>query len=175
MTTFTRHSAAEAAVHRDIPAMIIDSLDRFRDYLGVHPFFARVAEFLETTDLEALADGRHEIGAEGCFALVSQYRTLAPGEGFIECHRRHIDIQILVSGVERVGVCRRGECAATSWDEAGDFEVLEGKFDLVTLRPGSFAVFLPQDGHMPKLNCGAAATVRKVVVKVPVSSAPTVR
>jgi biofilm protein TabA len=148
--------------------MIIDSLDHFRDYLGVHPLFAPVAAFLDATDLGSLADGRHEIGAEGCFALVSGYRTLAPGEGFIECHRRHIDIQIVLSGVEQVGVCRRGECTAISFDEAGDFGVLEGEVDLVTLRPGCFAVFLPQDGHLPKLSRGAATMVRKVVIKVPV-------
>jgi len=150
--------------------MILDSLDRFRDYLGVHPLFAGVADFLETTDLAALADGRHELGS-GCFALVSSYQTLAPAEGFIECHRRHIDIQILASGVEQIGVCRRVECTATAWDEAADFETLAGEVDLVTLRPGSFAIFLPQDGHMPKLRHGPAAAVRKIVIKVPVAAA----
>ena len=34
--------------------MILDSLDRFRGHLGVHPLFAGVAAFLETTDLAAL-------------------------------------------------------------------------------------------------------------------------
>jgi len=152
--------------------MIIDTLDRFRDYLGVHPLFARVAEFLAATDLGALAEGRHPIGAEGCFALVSEYRTQGPDAGFIECHRRNVDIQILASGVEQVGVCRRGDCTAVSWDEAGDFEVLEGRVDWITLRPGSFAIFLPQDAHMPKVRHGAAATVRKIVIKVPVAPAP---
>jgi YhcH/YjgK/YiaL family protein len=149
--------------------VIVDALEHFRDYLGVHPLFAGVAAFLEGTDLASLPEGRHEFGAGGCFALVSEYRTQAPGEGFIECHRRHIDVQVLASGVEQVGVCRRAACTATSWDEAGDCEVLAGEVDLITLRPGSFAVFLPQDGHMPKLRLGAAATVRKVVIKVPVS------
>lgn len=148
--------------------MIVDSLERFRDHVGLHPLFADVAGFLEATDLAALADGRHEIGARGCFALVGSYETLAPGEGFIECHRRHIDIQLLVSGVEQIGVCRRAECTAKSWDEERDCEVLEGRIDFITLRPGSFAVFFPEDGHMPKLRHGAAATVRKIVVKVPV-------
>jgi len=151
--------------------MIVDSLSRFGDYLGVHPLFPRVGQYLAATDLGALAEGRHEIGG-GCFALVSEYRTLGAGEGFIECHRRHIDVQVLARGVERVGVCRRGECIPASWDEEGDCEVLEGEVDHVTLRPGSFAVFLPQDGHMPKLDAGEAATVRKVVIKVPVAPAP---
>ena len=148
--------------------MILDTLDRFRDYLGVHPLFARVAAFLETTELAALAVGRHEIGDEGCFALVSEYRTLGPGEGFIECHRRYVDIQILASGVEKIGVAPRAACTAAAWDEAGDCVTLVGEVDYVTLRPGSFAVFLPQDGHMPKMRHRAAAEVRKIVIKVPI-------
>lgn len=151
--------------------MILDSLTRFRDYLGVHPLFAGVAEFLDATALAALPEGRHEIGTQGCFALVSRYRTLAPGEGFIECHRRHLDIQIVVSGVEAIGVCRRSACTVSAWSETGDVETLEGEVDLIPLRPGSFAIFLPQDGHMPKLSHGAVAAVLKVVVKVPVLSA----
>lgn len=149
--------------------MILDTLVNFHDYLGVHPLFPRVAAFLAGADLAALAVGRHEIGDEGCFALVSEYETLAPGEGFIECHGRYVDVQLLLSGVERVGVCPRSACRVTACDEAADFETLEGEVDYVTLRPGLFAVFLPQDAHMPKLRHGAgAASVRKVVVKVPV-------
>lgn len=148
--------------------MILDTQERFGDYLGIHPLFPRVADFLASTDLDALPEGRHEIGGEGCFALVSEYRTLEPEAGFIECHRRFVDVQVVVRGVEQIGVCSRSACRVTARDEAADFETLEGEVDLVTLRPGLFAVFLPQDGHMPKLRHGAATTVRKVVVKVPV-------
>jgi YhcH/YjgK/YiaL family protein len=150
--------------------MIFDALDHFDDYRGAHSLFTRVAVFLRATDLAALAEGRHEIGRDGCFALVSEYRTLEPGEGFIECHHRYADIQILVRGIERIGVCHRSSCAVTARDEERDFDTLEGEVDWITLRPGSFAVFFPQDGHMPKIRHGAAATaVRKVVIKVPVA------
>jgi biofilm protein TabA len=152
--------------------MILDSLGRFRDYLGVHPLFERVAEFLETTDFAALPEGRHELG-EGCFALVSEYQTIAVEEAFIECHRRYVDIQVVISGIEQIGICRREACRSISWNETNDVEVLEGAFDLITLAAGSFAVFLPQDGHMPKLQRGAPAPVRKVVIKVPVAGQHT--
>ena len=152
--------------------MILDSLDRFRDYLGVHPLFGRVAEFLGTTDFATLAEGRHEIG-EGCFALVSEYQTIAVEEAFIECHRRYVDIQVVISGVEQIGVCRSEACRSISWNETNDVEVLQGEFDLMRLTAGTFAVFLPQDGHMPKLQHGAPAPVRKVVVKVPVAGQNT--
>jgi YhcH/YjgK/YiaL family protein len=64
-------------------------------------------------------------------------------------------------------------CRSISWNETDDVEVLKGEFDLMRLAAGSFAVFLPQDGHMPKLQCGASAPVRKVVIKVPVAGQNT--
>jgi YhcH/YjgK/YiaL family protein len=148
--------------------MIFDTLNHFDKYLGVHPLFGRVAEFLAGTALEELAEGRHQIGLEGCFALVIEYFTQSADEGFIECHRRHIDIQILVRGAERIGVCHRSAAVVSAWDEERDFETLECQVDFITLRPGAFAIFLPQDGHLPKLRRGAAASVRKLVIKVPV-------
>jgi YhcH/YjgK/YiaL family protein len=86
----------------------------------------------------------------------------------IECHRRHIDIQILIRGVEEIGVCHRFDAVVSAWDEERDFETLEGDVDFITLRPGSFVIFLPQDGHMPKIRHGGSVSVRKIVIKVPV-------
>jgi beta-galactosidase beta subunit len=51
----------------------------------------------------------------------------------------------VVRGVERIGVCPRAACRSTAWDEASDVEKLEGEVDLVTVRAGSFAVFLPAE------------------------------
>lgn len=149
--------------------MILDSLAHLRDYAGVHPHVPQVAAFLEAVDLGTLAVGRHEVGTEGCFALVSEYETIRPEEGFIECHRRYIDIQILLSGLERIGVCRAADCTAAAYDEEQDLQKLAGEVSFVTLRPGSFALFFPRDGHMPRLRPRDEATrVRKIVVKVPV-------
>ena len=147
--------------------MIFDTLNHFDDYCRVHPLFGRVAEFLSTVALGELAEGRHQVGPEGYFALVSQYVTQAPDEGFIECHRRHIDVQIVVRGVEEIGVCHRSDAVVSAWDEERDFETLQGKVDFITLRPGSFVIFFPQDGHMPKIRHGESASVRKIVIKVP--------
>lgn len=45
--------------------MIHDTLKNFRRYLPLHPRFGRVADFLEKTDLNALADGRVDILPDG--------------------------------------------------------------------------------------------------------------
>jgi YhcH/YjgK/YiaL family protein len=80
-------------------------------------------------------------------------------------------MQIMARGVEEIGVCPRPGAVSAERDEERDSETLECRVNFIVLRPGSFAVFLPQDGHRPEIRHGAAASVRKMVVKVPVRAA----
>ena len=135
--------------------------------MGVHPLFAHVEAALASGRLTALAVGEHDLG-HGVRVGVSEYFTKESRDGGLECHRRFIDIQIVVTGRERIGVRHREGCSASDYDEARDFQALAGDSDLLTLEPGSFMVFLPDDAHMPQLADGEPALVRKIVVKVPV-------
>ncbi len=149
--------------------MIFDQLANFPLYLPLHPQFAAAQAFLQSQALDALEPGRYEIDERGGFALVSEYRTRTLAEGFIECHRRYIDIQLLARGAERVGICPRSACRELPYDEEKDFLKLEGSVDYLTLRPGAFAIFFPDDGHMPNLRLGKVSrAVRKIVFKIPV-------
>lgn len=149
--------------------MIFDTLPDFKNYLGLHPQFPQVLKFLNSTKLEQLASGRHEIPASQCFALVSEYTTKGPAESMIECHQKYIDIQIIIQGVETIGICPKSACQAAPYDPAKDFQKLEGEVSFIIMRPGNFAVFFPQDGHMPGVQYkDKVAKIKKVVVKIPV-------
>ena len=55
----------------------------------------------------------------------------------------------------------------TPYDPAKDIAFHHGSGDPLTLRPGLFAVFFPEDAHMPSLALPTGPTpVRKVVLKV---------
>jgi len=152
--------------------MIFDQLENFPLYLPLHPQFADVWAFLERCAADALPVGRHEVNDLGAFALVSEYATRPLAESFIECHRNYIDIQLLTRGAEAVGVCCRSACRELPYDAEKDFLKLEGATDRLTLRPGSFAVFFPDDGHMPMLQLeDLPVQVKKVVFKIPVAAA----
>lgn len=149
--------------------MIFDRLDNFSLYLPLHPHFADVLAFLRGCDPDALPVGRREVNEGGAFVLVSEYLTRPLSESFIECHRRYIDIQLLTRGAEGVGICSRHSSRELSYDAEKDFLKLEGDTDLITLRAGSFAVFFPDDGHMPMLQLAEGpAPVKKLVFKIPV-------
>lgn len=147
--------------------MIIDHLKYAAMYRGLHPRLAAAFDFLARADLAALPDGRQDIAGDDVYAMLSAYRTKPKAEGKWEAHRRYMDIQCLLSGRESVGyACLDALTVSKEYDVAADYLLFEGQGDTVTLQPGVFALFGPQDAHQPGLTLGRPADVRKVVVKI---------
>ena len=151
--------------------MIYDTLKNSGIYHSVHSEFKKAFTFLCGKKLLTLPIGKHKIGRKGTFAIIQEYSTKDESEGFIECHRKFIDIQYLAKGIEKIGVCAKSACTPlTPYDADKDFQKLKGKVDFITLDPNVFAVFFPDDGHMPTIMRGRKKEkVRKIVVKVPVN------
>ncbi len=149
--------------------MIYDTLANSPLYFPVHPEFKKVFKFITGRNLSKLALGRHEIGRNGTFALVQEYMTKDESEGFIECHRKYIDVQYVAAGREKVGIAAKSKCTEeTKYDKEKDFQKLRGRTDFITLEPAMFTVFFPEDGHMPCITSGKRKSkVRKIVFKVP--------
>ena len=100
--------------------MICGKLDGWRQIDGVHGLEAGF-EFLERSNLGALAMGKHEIQGEAVFALAMKAPSRAPEAGRFESHRDYIDIQFLFAGEETIGVVPTGQLqGATPYDAAKD-------------------------------------------------------
>lgn len=153
--------------------MIFDTLKNHGIYNSVNPEFKKAFTFLSGKNLLTLPIGKYKIGRKGTFALVQEYSTKEESEGFIECHRKYIDIQYLAKGVEKIGICAISACKPLiPYDPEKDFQKLKGKVDFITLEPNVFTVFFPEDGHMPAIKHGnKSEKVRKIVVKVPLRPA----
>ncbi len=147
--------------------MIYDALSHLPDYLSCHSLFPKVSDFINSHNLSDIEAGKVIIG-EGVYAVISEYRTDGIENKFIECHKKYIDIQIIIDGVEQIGVCGKNECKVIGeYDKDKDLEKLEGKVDLITLKKGYFVIFFPQDGHAPGLKIGNSANmVKKAVFKI---------
>ncbi len=148
--------------------MIIDQLANAPLYFGLGARFARAFEYLLQTDFNALAPGRYEIQGTDVFALVQAYDTKPRAQGFWEAHRKYSDVQYVVSGVEQMGFTSLAHLQAGDYDAAKDFVPAQGAVEVVTVRAGSFALFMPQDAHIPGLALDVPQAVKKVVVKVAV-------
>ena len=149
--------------------MIYDKTENINKYKCIHKQFADVLHFLESAQGSEWSDGKYEINDQGAYVIIETYETRDVSDCFIECHRKYIDVQFVIEGIERVGVCHRSACDAFTYDEEKDFQKLMGDPDLLTLGTGSFMIFYPDDAHMPRVRYGGSSgTVKKAVFKVPV-------
>jgi biofilm protein TabA len=102
------------------------------------------------------------------FALVQSYTTTPAPQRLFEAHRIHADLQFVASGEEAIyysPLARLRENTAYSAEK--DVAFFDGEDDIpLVMLPGSFAIFLPQDGHKPGCSWKAPAAVKKLVVKI---------
>jgi biofilm protein TabA len=148
--------------------MIHDRLENAAFYSGLSPRFEAAFAWLAANDLPSLAEGRIAIEGDDIYALVQRYRTEGREGKAYETHRVYADIQVLVRGRELIAWRPAdGLEEAQAYDPAKDFAGWKDSGGVeLPLEAGDFALFFPQDAHLPKLAAGEGAEVMKVVVKV---------
>lgn len=146
--------------------MILDVLTRLARYATLHPLFAAAFDYLTRTDLAGLPPGRVAVQGDQLFVLVDEPQGRGRSGARLEAHRRYIDIQLTVSGIEHIGWRPIEHCRAEDGPFAADRDL--GFFrdqpeSWLVLPPQHFAIFFPDDAHAP---LGGEGRVKKAVVKV---------
>jgi YhcH/YjgK/YiaL family protein len=77
-----------------------------------------------------------------------------------------MDVQYVVRGQERMGFANLCTMQLGEYTPEKDFQAMTGAGNYVDVFAGSFAVFFPEDAHMPGLCVNAPEQVRKVVLKI---------
>jgi YhcH/YjgK/YiaL family protein len=148
--------------------VILTTLARSAPYEVLGERMAAGLRWLRAMD-PAIADGRHAIDGDDVFALVSTYDTGPSTEKRFETHVRHVDLQYVADGQERILHAPAAALSVqTPYDDAADIAFYaEPPFaSSLLMRTGDLAVFFPEDAHKPGCMAGARHTVKKVVVKV---------
>jgi len=147
--------------------MILDSLQNARLYEKMHPSFPKAFEYLINTDFSVLENGKYEIEGNTIFAMVNRYET-KPAESLKwEAHKKYIDIQLVVSGEEKIGVQAREKMnPVTDYDGETDVYFFEGGGNTFVLSENTFAVIFPHEAHKPGILLHETSSVKKIVVKV---------
>jgi biofilm protein TabA len=147
--------------------MILDTLANAARYAGLKNGLSEGFGFLDQPGIETMADGRYEISGDMVYAIIERTQGRSIAEGKLEAHRKHLDIQYIISGEESMGWSPRESLPASgNYDPDRDLEVFDGDpQSIARVPPGSFAVFLPSDAHLPLIGSGP---IHKVVVKVAV-------
>lgn len=114
--------------------------------------------------------GERQLRGEELLVRVLDLTTYPPEAAVLESHRRYTDVQIVLDGGEFIRVWPAAQLTVKEAYDAGrDVMFYEHPADapvVIDLMPGTFAVFRPQDAHMPALMKGAPARLRKMVFKV---------
>ena len=147
--------------------MIKDKLENAFLYHNLSENLKTGFEWLQKNDLENLEDGKYVIDGDKVYASVQTYET--KNDAKYESHRKYIDIQYMIKGVEKVGVTNLSNCTSCiEYDSQKDLEFFDINLgdEYLELAQGYFLVFYPQDAHKPSIKYNTNSLVKKVVVKV---------
>lgn len=149
--------------------MIYDNINNIVYYKGLSPDIYEGLKFLQQV-FSDIAVGTYQINPR-VKAIVSEYETKKINEHGFEAHKKNIDIQFLLKGEERIACCSVERLTEIEpYDEEKDAAFYSANIlplpSYLLLQPGYFAIFYPQDGHMPQLCVTEPMMVKKVVIKV---------
>ena len=149
--------------------MILDTINNTRLYVGLHARFAKAFEILTDKTLSKKQDGKYPVDGEKIYYTIQRYTTKPLSEGNLEAHRKYIDIQFLLEGVELLGYAPlKGLTTAEVYNPQKDIAFFNTPKEItkVKLEPGLFCILFPDDAHLPCLQLAGPTEVRKVVIKI---------
>ncbi len=149
--------------------MILDILDNAHQYLSLNKGFAKAFEFLMRPDLKELPVDKYEIDCDRVYAMVAKDPGREKQDAQLETHEKYIDIQLILEGTDTMGWRPKASCKQPSgmYDPKTDLQFFADEPDTwLATKSGAFAIFFPEDAHMPLISSGQ---LHKVVVKIAVS------
>jgi len=153
--------------------MIFSTLSQADRYATLHPLFPRAFEFIRDTDLRALAPGRYPIVGDDLFVIVESVVGRSREEAQLECHRRYIDIQLVLEGVDEMGWKALADCREPVAEHSEEKDIrffCDAPTTWIVTPPGSFCIFFPEDAHAPLVSNGV---VHKLIFKIATKPALT--
>lgn len=150
--------------------MIYGEIKKIESYKGISKNLDRAIEAILNGEYKKGNVGKNVIDGDNVyFNQPDSPMTKEVEDGFIENHRKYIDIHVVLEGEEKIGYISNTDVKLTKeYDEAGDYELYEGRLEnLFYLNPEKFIVLFPGEPHMALIKGGdKTAKVRKVIFKV---------
>ncbi len=146
--------------------MILSSLSQSERYAALHPLFPLAFEYMRNTDLFALAPGRYPIKGDDLFAIVEQVPGRTREMARLEAHKRYIDIQLVLDGVDEMGWKPLADCYNPVSEHSMEKDIRffhDAPASWLATPPDHFCIFFPEDAHAPLVSSGQ---VRKVIFKI---------
>jgi YhcH/YjgK/YiaL family protein len=149
--------------------MIIDNLGNIEKYKGLSKLMDRALDYISEGLDPDMENGISELVGREIYSACAEYETKTLAEGKNEAHRKYIDIQILLKGMELIYSSYIDDLSvSTEYDEEKDVLFLEKSTETaIEMKVGMFCVFFPWDAHMPGISIDDnPVKVKKVVFKI---------
>lgn len=153
------------------PHKSINRLEFERQYrLNKSPWDSAFA-FLRDRDLSALPKGKYPIDGDNIYASITEDSTKNFENTKWESHRNYVDVQYVIRGEEKIGVCALEKATMTKpYDAKTDAANYSAEGTFYQAIPGTFFLFFPSDVHRPGVTPGGNKIVKKLVIKVRVAT-----
>jgi biofilm protein TabA len=149
--------------------MILDILENAQKYFALHEGFAQAFNFLARADLKELPVEKYPIDGDRIYAVVALDHGRSKEDALLETHDKYIDIQLILTGTDSMGWKPKASCIKPSGehDLETDLRFYTDEPDAwLTVKSGAFAIFYPEDAHLPLIS---SDMIHKVIVKVAVN------
>ena len=156
--------------------MILDKIQNRALYEAIHKNFGFAFDMIEEAVKDGFSVGKYEfkdpekVSGKELWISVQEYETKPREEKKFEGHKDYIDIQYIISGREEMEVCDLSRTeAVTEYNGEKDvqFFVAKAESTKLSLQAGDYAIFFPDDIHMPGVSPkGENVAVKKIVAKV---------
>ncbi len=156
--------------------MIFGNVKSKEDCSSYPKAIQKAIQYLRETDLVNMEPGKYELDGDNMILQVIDAQTGAREIMRPEVHRKYIDVQFLAKGEEQIG------CYPDKGNNEIEEELLETR-DIIfyknnanavetrlQMEEGSYAVFYPHDVHIPAIAKNEPMTIRKIVIKVKIST-----
>ena len=136
---------------------------------GLHPVLQQALTLAIAANPQEKTPGRYTLQGDTIFMNVMQFATQSPEQKKAELHQQYIDIQMLLSGEERIlfGMTDSARhCEEMHIED--DYQLCSQIADeqAMVLKPGKFVIFMPGEPHKPGCVVQTPMDIKKVVIKV---------
>ncbi len=132
----------------------------------LHPLFAKAFEYIRNNDFSEIEPCKIELEGKDLMIIVAELNGKKVEEAKVEVHEKYIDIQVPVIGVERMGWRALEDCHHPVDSYNGEKDILfftDEATSFISVQPGEYAIFFPEDGHAPGIG---TEYIKKVIAKV---------
>lgn len=147
--------------------MIYTKFKYLKTLQGLNENLDKAIDYLKGFNLNDLVMGRNEVDGDRIFINRFRYETKPVEQTVFEAHEKYLDIHLLLSGTERIGISDIADMEVIRKDEANDGIDCRGPVQqMINMKPGDVLIAFPEDAHMVKIQCADICQVEKAVVKV---------